>query len=248
MTDYTARNVLLKDSSGNYLIPYTEKADLSLGNLNSAGKAYVAIKGYDSTATYSLNEVVMTVVSGSVLFYRSLVNNNTSSLSDTTKWSEVSFGSGANTDLSNLSSTGEAHFANPSLSNLSAAGEAHFANPSLSNVIDEGRVRALGWGMPNYSQGSEVTSAVFASSGVGFTASKKGVCILRCINSVGQSVIYLYSGGSLKLQKNFNISGYGTTTGLLSLSMDVGDSVRIWQSVGTAGGDYWAMFYPFKGN
>lgn len=118
MTDYTARNVLLKDSSGNYLIPYTEKADLSLGNLNSAGKAYVAIKGYDSTATYSLNEVVMTVVSGSVLFYRSLVDNNTASLSDTTKWSEVSFGSGANIDLSNLSSTGEAHFANPSLSNL----------------------------------------------------------------------------------------------------------------------------------
>lgn len=106
MTDYTARNVLLKDSSGNYLIPYTEKADLSLGNLNSAGKAYVAIKGYDSTATYSLNEVVMTVVSGSVLFYRSLVDNNTASLSDTTKWSEVSFGSGANVDLSNLSSTG----------------------------------------------------------------------------------------------------------------------------------------------
>lgn len=118
MTDYTARNVLLKDSSGNYLIPYTEKADLSLGNLNSAGKAYVAIKGYDSTATYSLNEVVMTVVSGSVLFYRSLVDNNTASLSDTTKWSEVSFGSGANIDLSNLSSTGEAHFADPSLSNL----------------------------------------------------------------------------------------------------------------------------------
>lgn len=94
MTDYTARNVLLKDSSGNYLIPYTEKADLSLGNLNSAGKAYVAIKGYDSTATYSLNEVVMTVVSGSVLFYRSLVDNNTASLSDTTKWIELDFGGG----------------------------------------------------------------------------------------------------------------------------------------------------------
>lgn len=124
MTDYTARNVLLKDSSGNYLIPYTEKADLSLGNLNSAGKAYVAIKGYNSSATYSLNEVVMTVVSGSVKFYRSLADNNTASLSDTTKWSEVSFGSGANIDLSNLSNTGEAHFANPSLSNLSAAGEA----------------------------------------------------------------------------------------------------------------------------
>lgn len=102
MADYTARNVLLKDSNGNYLIPYTEKADLSLGNLNSAGKAYVAIKGYNSSVAYSLNEVVMTVVSDSVLLYRSLVDNNTASLSDTTKWEKVELGGGSDIDNSTI--------------------------------------------------------------------------------------------------------------------------------------------------
>lgn len=47
----------------------------------------------------------------------------------------------ANADLSNLSSTGEAHFANPDLSNLSAAGQAKFdakANTDLSNLSEIG--------------------------------------------------------------------------------------------------------------
>ena len=47
----------------------------------------------------------------------------------------------ADADLSNLSSTGEAHFANPDLSNLSAAGQAKFdakANTDLSNLSEIG--------------------------------------------------------------------------------------------------------------
>ena len=47
---------------------------------------------------------------------------------------EVSGSSGADTSLSNLTSTGEAHFANPTLSNLNSTGEAHFAAPTLSNL------------------------------------------------------------------------------------------------------------------
>ena len=43
-------------------------------------------------------------------------------------------GGGADTSLSNLTSTGEAHFANPTLSNLNSTGEAHFAAPTLSNL------------------------------------------------------------------------------------------------------------------
>ena len=79
-----------------------QPANTDLSNISSSGKAYVDIKGYDSTATYSLNEVVLAVVSGSVLLYRSLVDNNTSSLSDTTKWKEVSLGGGASRNIGEI--------------------------------------------------------------------------------------------------------------------------------------------------
>ena len=45
----------------------------------------------------------------------------------------------ANVSLSNLTSTGEAHFANPDLSNLSSTGQSKFANPDLSNLSSTGQ-------------------------------------------------------------------------------------------------------------
>ena len=178
---------------------------LSTGTVDNL-QELVGIKGYDSNEAYSLNEVVLTVVSDSVLLYRSLENNNTSPLTDGTKWEKVELGGAididgntitfnsnneiqtigvinssnnttalklwtgtraeydeittkdsntlyyitddtgdlgtfANANLSNLSSTGEAHFANPDLSNLSAAGQAIFdakANTDLSNLSEIG--------------------------------------------------------------------------------------------------------------
>ena len=50
----------------------------------------------------------------------------------------------ANTDLSNLSNTGEAHFTNPDLSNLSTEGQAVLngkANTSLSNIDATGQAK-----------------------------------------------------------------------------------------------------------
>lgn len=55
-------------------------------------KQFVAFKGYDSTTTYSLNDVVVSIQNNEVKLYQSLADNNTSSLSDTTKWKEVSLG------------------------------------------------------------------------------------------------------------------------------------------------------------
>ena len=76
--------------------------DLSSGLLSPKTGIYC----YDSTISYKLNDVVLTFVSGEAKFYKSLSDNNSSSLSDTTKWlSIINF---SNTDLSNLSSTGEA--------------------------------------------------------------------------------------------------------------------------------------------
>lgn len=64
---------------------------LSTGTVDNL-QELVGIKGYDSNETYSLNDVVLTVVSDSVLLYRSLSNNNTASLSDATKWEPVELG------------------------------------------------------------------------------------------------------------------------------------------------------------
>lgn len=162
----------------------------------------VGIKKYESTSSYSTNELVVNVDDNNeVKIYQSLADNNTSSLSDTTKWKEVELGGAididnntislnsneeiqtigvinsnnnttalklwtgtraeydaittkdentlynitddtgsdsvlANTNLSNLTATGEAHFANPDLSNLSATGEAKLkSNIQLVNEL-----------------------------------------------------------------------------------------------------------------
>lgn len=70
---------------------------LSTGTVDNL-QELVGIKGYDSNEAYSLNEVVLTVVSDSVLLYRSLENNNTSPLTDGTKWEKVELGGAIDID------------------------------------------------------------------------------------------------------------------------------------------------------
>lgn len=68
-------------------------ANRDLSNLSTTGKDFVAIKGYDNTTVYAENNVVLTVDSNDqIKIYKSLVDNNTSALTDTTKWEEVSLG------------------------------------------------------------------------------------------------------------------------------------------------------------
>ena len=55
----------------------------------------IGIKKYNSDETYKQNDVVVTVSSGEVNLYLSLVNNNNYQLTDTTKWEEVSLGGGS---------------------------------------------------------------------------------------------------------------------------------------------------------
>lgn len=83
----------------------------------------------------------------------SLINDNTNNfvddptLIDGTHWEMlVNPSSYANIDLSNLSTTGEAHFANPDLSNLSATGEARFITIPTGAILPYGGSTApTGW-------------------------------------------------------------------------------------------------------
>lgn len=177
----TSTHKIDKTAVSNLQTDLNNKAETSLSNLSPTGRHYVAFKGYDSTATYSLNEVVMTIVSDSIRLYQSLVDNNTYVLSDTTKWKEVELGGAIDIDNSTITlnsndeiqtvgvidnrsgsalklwtgtrsqynaiqnkdantlynitdDTGDlGTFANTDLSNLSNTGKAHFANPALTN-------------------------------------------------------------------------------------------------------------------
>ena len=85
---------IVKTAVINLQTDLNNKAETSLSNLSPEGKHYVAFKGYDSIASYSLNDVVASIQNNEVKIYQSLVDNNTSSLSDTTQWKEVSLGGG----------------------------------------------------------------------------------------------------------------------------------------------------------
>lgn len=90
---------------GQFSESLNDKADRDLQNLSSEGREFVGIKTYDSSVSYSLGEFIITVISDKVKLYRSLANNNTSALTDTTKWEEVSFGSSGG-DSSNIGDMG----------------------------------------------------------------------------------------------------------------------------------------------
>ena len=76
----------------------------------------------------------------------------------------------AETDLSNLTSTGEAHFAAPNLSNLDSTGEAHFANPSLSNLTETGKICGAKLAMPSDTK----VDLTLGASGSTYTAPANG--------------------------------------------------------------------------
>lgn len=73
-------------------------ANVDLSNLSPIGKHYIAFKGYDSTVAYSLNDVVVSIQNDEVKIYQSLADNNTSSLSDATKWKKVELGGAINSN------------------------------------------------------------------------------------------------------------------------------------------------------
>lgn len=68
----------------------------------TAGKR-MGVVAYDNTKTYNLDDVVLNVdSSGAVVLYLSLAANNTSALTDTTKWKQVSLGGGAGGEIGDM--------------------------------------------------------------------------------------------------------------------------------------------------
>ena len=83
------------------------------------------IELYDNTKAYRQNKIVLNVANDVVKIYQSLINNNTSALTDTTKWKEIL----ADNDLSNLSSTGNNAFVTKNTAQTISAVKTFTASP-----------------------------------------------------------------------------------------------------------------------
>ena len=104
MTDYTAKNVILKDANGGYLIPYTEKLERDLSDITSAGSQAIlnnvhtdgnVVQAWSSSIVPTANKTLVSYyVSSELKFYLNTtgVNTSTAPSSDTTNWMEVSLG------------------------------------------------------------------------------------------------------------------------------------------------------------
>lgn len=119
------------------------------------------------------------------------------------------------------------------------------------NLNATGKATICGLACPNYSAGSDVTSTIFASSGTGYRPTKKGVLIIKSYNSLSISTISIYrsSGTPVVDTKYFNSSpNPNSSGGTFQILLDENYSIRISQQSGTAGVEYWARFYPMRGN
>lgn len=97
--------------------------------------------------------------------------------------------------------------ADTDLSNLSQTGEAKFANPSLSNVDSTGKAAAVGWGMPNYSAG------VARSINTGYTPTKNVFVVFNSFCNNGGNFAHIYINGvAVEQAGNGYASGWDSLT------------------------------------
>lgn len=94
-------------------------------------EAQTGIELYNRTVTYSENSVVLAITNGVAKVYQSLANNNTSALTDTTKWKEIL----ADIDLSNLSSSGADKFVTDSTTQTISAVKTFSVSPIVPTPV-----------------------------------------------------------------------------------------------------------------
>lgn len=138
---------------------------------------------------------------------------------------------GANTNLSNLTATGEARFTTK-------------ADTDLGNVSATGKATAIGWGMPDYDSG--ITIAL-ATDGVTYTPSFPGVIRVYRANNDGQHYIRVYKGTSssgIILQEYAGANQYNTGYCYAYIPVSAGETYFIICNTLSVVN---AVFFPFKG-
>ena len=180
--------------SNNKLV-YTEvsdsnKANITLNNLNAEGKARIAVKEYLIDETYSQNDVVMVSDTQNTEFYKSVVNNNTgNSLSDNNYWVQIlDYDNKANIDLDNLSDIGEAKIQSR-IPNCVVQGKLADASTGKLDLIDATTSQ-------DYSQ-----TVTYAQPGVySFTVPQTGNATLELVGGGGGAAFCIYYTNTSNVQ------------------------------------------------
>lgn len=128
---------------------------------------------------------------------------------------------GANTNLSNLTATGEARFTTK-------------ANTDLGNVSATGKATAIGWGMPDYSAGISLTS-----SNLPYTAPYAGIIYGRFVVSSSAT-----SGRKLYVNSSAVVETGGDQRNAFTIILDKND---VFSKDSSDCGFDLCVFYPFKG-
>lgn len=101
MTEITAKEIILKNRDGEYLIPYTIPYTAGDGiNIDADGVISatgdddkIGVKRYSATESFALNDFVINYSDDSTTMYRSLIDDNLgNALTDTTYWEEIDLG------------------------------------------------------------------------------------------------------------------------------------------------------------
>lgn len=134
-----------------------------------------------------------------------------------------------------------ANFANTDLSNLSASGQALFTNKAdkdFSNVTAPTQAfkdMSIGWGMPDYSAGIDINS----QSVSGYTAPSDGIILFfKCIGTAAVDVTI--NGNTVFAKRNTS----GDYAGGLSIPVMKNDVFKTTVPLNTVGS---IIFFPFKG-
>ena len=147
---------------------------------NKLDETQVGVKVYNATETFGLGEWVKGTVDDVVGLHESLKPANVgNALTDATSWKKVKFGDeGANVDLSNLSTTGQAKFDEK-------------VDLNASNLNTQGKSYVSGLGMPS----NKYIDLTLGASGSTYTAPANGYFCLAKTVGVGQYIAMYGTGG-----------------------------------------------------
>lgn len=198
--------------------PYLEEMNAVQYGL-SYQTAYILQEGipeYDANTNYSAKSVVKAIESNKVVLYHSLSDDNLGhALSNTTYW-EPYLANVANTDLSNLTTTGNNKFANRALSNLSngLSNTICTTQPSTSSTATSAKPAVIIKNYLNGASGYVIFSDGFciqwgqiSNSGAGITVS-----LLRTYKNTN------YSVQMQMFRANTSSTGYSYAWGINSVS------------------------------
>ncbi len=235
------------DTSGLNVKTFTKRPEddnppvlLAYGN---AGAAAELICKYtdanDGQETYTEKLIRMTITVGQAEYLTAEISSD---IYPTVKYVDDLAATKADVDLSNLDATGQAKFdakADVDLSNLDATGQAKFdakANTDASNFTAAGKETVVGWGIPDYKAGVDISG--YTSSSNQFTCPRSGIVVFN-VGGGNNAPGHGYINNVEVMRENCGIAHW------TSIPFQVYRGDTVYGSVQAGYGT--SKFYPYRG-